>query len=323
MSLTAAQVKSGTFGRHAGRLTHYGYDCIPISLPSDTNYDDPGKQPAQLKRHGCGSWREGCAVQHWPRYVDCGLGILTERTPAIDIDVLDEELAGKIQATAERALGGKPPWRVGRWPKRLIPYRLEGEPFGKLKLTWRGLGDQLHEPTRPPAAEVLARGQQFVAIGLHLGTGQPYCWHRDPWLSLPRIFLPPLSYDRAVRFMRALAAALEQAGATDIKLRGAPEETPSRLARPTRRPGLWRSDAKRIADALEDYGNADLHYDDWIRIGHAIKRELPGADGLKLWCWWSSLSKKNDPQLTEKKWATFDPHSITAGTIFYLAGGGR
>ena len=57
----------------------------------------------------------------------------------------------------------------------------------------------------------------------------------------------------------------------------------ARLARPARRPGLWRSDAKRIGDALQDYGNADLHYDDWIRIGHALKRDLPGSDGLALW----------------------------------------
>jgi Primase C terminal 2 (PriCT-2)/Bifunctional DNA primase/polymerase, N-terminal len=306
MLLKASQVKSGSFGRHAGRLTHYGYDCIPVI----------GKHPIMPE------WTKGCPVDQWPQYVNCGLGILTERTPAIDIDVLDEELAGKIQATAERALGGDPPWRVGRWPKRLLPYRLDGELFSKIRVSWRSLGDRLHEPTRPPAVEVLARGQQFVAIGQHPDTGQPYRWHRDPWLSLPRIFLPPLSYAMAVRFMRALAAALEQAGATDVKLRGVRDES-TRLARPACKPGLWRSDAKRIADALQDYGNSDLHYDDWIRVGLAIKRELPSGDGLALWEWWSSLSTKNDPQITRRKWATFDPREITAGTIFYLAGGGR
>ena len=79
----------------------------------------------------------------------------------------------------------------------------------------------------------------------------------------------------------------------------------------------------RFTDALEAYGNQDLHYDDWIRIGHALKRELPGADGLALWEWWSSLSAKNDPELTRRKWATFNPIEITAGTIFYLAEHGR
>jgi hypothetical protein len=215
----------------------------------------------------------------WPR-------ILTERTPAIDIDCLDEGLAAKIHAAAERALGGDPPWRVGQWPKRLLLYRLEGEPFGKIKVTWHGLGDRLHEPERPPAVECLARGQQFVAIGVHPGTGELYRWHRDPWLSLPRIFLPPLSYAKAARFVRALGCALKQSGATEIRLSGV-REPEARLARPAHKPGLWRNDTKRIADALENYGNRDLHYDDWVRIGHALKRELPGADGLALWEWCS------------------------------------
>jgi Primase C terminal 2 (PriCT-2) len=315
MTQATSSVKSGSFGRHVGRLTHYGYDCVPITRATDP-VPDAGKRPA------ISGWQNGCPPEQWPLYADYGLGILTERTPAIDIDVLDETLAEKIHAAAERALGGDPPWRVGQWPKRLIPYRLDDEPFSKIKVTWRGLGDRLHEPTRPPAVEVLARGQQFVAIGPHPGTGQLYRWHRDPWLSLPRCFLPPLSYARAARFMQALRAALAAASATDIRLSGV-REPDTRLTRPTREPGLWRSDTKRIADALEAYGNRDLHYDDWVRIGHALKRELPGADGLALWEWWSSLSAKNDPELTRRKWATFNPTEITAGTIFYLAEHGR
>jgi hypothetical protein len=119
-----------------------------------------------------------------------------------------------------------------------------------------------------------------------------------------------------------LARTLEQSGATDVKLSGI-REPKAKLARPERKPGLWRSDTKRIADALEDYGNRDLHYDDWVRVGHALKAELPGAEGLKLWEWWSGLSGKNDPELTRRKWQTFAPTEITAGTIFYLAGHGR
>jgi hypothetical protein len=315
MSFDTSSLKSGSFGRHAGRLTHYGYDCIPITLPTHP-VPDAGKRPAMA------AWQHGSPQEQWPSYADYGLGILTERTPAIDIDVLDEVLAAKIQGAAERALGGDPPWRVGQWPKRLLLYRLSGEAFNKIKVTWRGLGDRLHEPTRPPAVEILTRGQQFVAIGVHPGTGEQYRWHRDPWLSLPRCFLPPLSYVKAVRFMRALAFALEQSGATDVKLRGI-HEPDARLARPARKPGLWRSDDKHVGDALEAYGNRDLHYDEWIRVGLALKRELPGADGLALWCWWSSLSAKNDPQVTRSKWMTFNPIEITAGTIFYLAGHGR
>ena len=68
--LETSQVKSATFGRHVGRLTHYGYDCIPVA----------GKRPV------IDEWQNGCPVEQWRQYADCGLGILTERTPAIDID---------------------------------------------------------------------------------------------------------------------------------------------------------------------------------------------------------------------------------------------
>jgi hypothetical protein len=74
----------------------------------------------------------------------------------------------------------------------------------------------------------------------------------------------------------------------------------------------------RITAALESMGNGDLHYDEWIRIGHAIKAEL-GEAGLPVWLWWSSLSAKNDPRLSRKKWATFNPQRIGAGTIFWEA----
>ena len=98
MSAAASLLKSGSFGRHVGRLTHYGYDCIPITLPTDP-VPDAGKRPAMA------AWQHGCPQEQWPQYADCGLGILTERTPAIDIDVLDEALAAKIQGAAERAPG--------------------------------------------------------------------------------------------------------------------------------------------------------------------------------------------------------------------------
>jgi hypothetical protein len=92
MNPKISQIKSATFGRHAGRLTHFGYDVIPITRPTDP-IPDAGKRPAMPN-----GWQNGCPVGQWDQYRDCGLGILTERTPAIDIDVLDEGLADKIQA---------------------------------------------------------------------------------------------------------------------------------------------------------------------------------------------------------------------------------
>jgi hypothetical protein len=91
-----------------------------------------------------------------------------------------------------------------------------------------------------------------------------------------------------------------------------------RSARPARTPSTATEDAERVMAALEAYGNQDLHYDEWIRVGHAIKAALPGGDGLAIWERWSSLSGKNNPALTRRKWATFNPRTIGAGAIFYL-----
>ena len=279
---------TGYFGLHAERLAAYGYDVIPISLPTDGG-NSPGKRPAQSQ-----GWTAGLRREAWPAFARYGVGVLTRNTPALDIDVLDPWLVEKIQSLADQALGDAP-YRIGAAPKRLVPYRLAGARFGKIKLIWRGLCDEPHEPNAPPAVELLSDGQQFVALGVHPGTGQPYQWHRDPDLEIPHGLLPALDRAKAERFMRALAGALEHNGATNIKLTGItlPDAEAPPPARPVvasgRHPAAEflakhgidfnrdvasrATNKERITTALDHMGNPDRHYDDWIRIGHAIKAE--------------------------------------------------
>ena len=295
-----------TFAALAPGLAAFGYDPIPITRPWDRAswILAPGKQPAQPK-----GWQRGCPRHDWHKYRDCGVGVLARRTPAIDIDTLDEDLADRLQGFIDRYLG-EAPIRVGQWPKRLHVFRNDGQPFPKLRLTWR-CGEEQH------AAEVLSSGQQYVVAGVHPITEQPYRWLRDPDLSLPWGMLPKLDQATAVRFMRALVGVLEATGATDIRLCGAPGPVRTRST-PLPSPRC-RDDAERIRAALEHMGNHDLHYDDWIRIGMALKGAL-GEDGAELFEWWSSLSAKNDPAVTCRKWASFRPRLIAAGTIFFESG---
>jgi hypothetical protein len=225
-----------------------------------------------------------------------------------------------------------------------MPFQLRGEPYAKMKVSWRGYRDELQEPTRPPAVEILAGGQQFVALGIHPGTGQPYQWTRDPDLSLPHGMLPLMDKAKAERFMRIVAGALKRMGATDIRVSGfawspdatklatAPEQNSGRLPNCGTHPasalmakhGITSAPRTTTADEIEDAlrrrGNHHLHYDEWIKIGHAIKAALPGVDGKAIWEWWSGLSSKNDPDVTSKKWATFNPERVTAATIFWGLG---
>ncbi len=195
-----------------------------------------------------------------------------------------------------------------------MPFRLAGAPFKKLRLEWRrGLGADLHPANKPPGVEVLANGNHFVALGVHPGTLRPYEWHGTDALAVPRAELPPLDHATAITFLRRLGRVLERLGAEDVKLTGAPVEK----RRPARASSTAApADANDIAAALDHMGNPDLAYDDWIRIGLALKSAL-GEGGLGLWHGWSALSSKNDPIVTERKWASFRPTTITAATIFW------
>jgi hypothetical protein len=98
-------------------------------------------------------------------------------------------------------------------------------------VSWRGIGDEHHPATKPPAIELLTAGQQFVALGTHSGTGRPYQWYRDPDLSLSHGLLPGLDRAKAGRFMRALVGMLTRCGTTEVKLTGVrveQESCPSR-----------------------------------------------------------------------------------------------
>jgi hypothetical protein len=205
---------TGYFGQHADRLARAGYEVIPII--------------AKQKRPPFEGWQQGGDVAAWlPKYSSCSLGVLTRYTPALDIDVIDADLADDIQALADRVLGDAPV-RYGLRPKRLMPFNLKGEPFAKVKLSWTLEGEA-------GAVECLASGQQFVCLGIHPDTGEPYAWERDPDLSLPRGLLPPLDQTRVIGFLKALADVMRKLGAVGLKARGWELEPTRSAPRPAKR----------------------------------------------------------------------------------------
>ena len=57
----------------------------------------------------------------------------------------------------------------------------------------------------------------------------------------------------------------------------------------------------------------------WIRVGLALKHEF-GDGGYQLWSDWSAGSEKwNEVEDPIKVWNSFDPHTITMGSLIYLA----
>lgn len=139
-----------TFGDAAQPLLEQGFEPLPIRA---------GKKVPAVSRWSSVAIDETTIGNWCQRFPTCGVGLRTGRLVGLDIDVLDADRAHHIQQLAEQRFGDTLV-RVGQWPKRLLLYRTN-EPFAKLK---------------SGNVEVLGAGQQFVAFGLHPGTGKPYYW---------------------------------------------------------------------------------------------------------------------------------------------------
>jgi hypothetical protein len=147
-----------------------------------------GKEPPAYgknnQRKGFGGWQKLSDVSEeqidmwaktWP---DAGnTGILTERAPAIDIDIMNDEAADAVEQLARERFEehGNILVRFGQAPKRAILLRTD-EPFSKI------VANVVAPDGTEEKIEVLADGQQLVVDGIHPDTQKPYSWHGgQPW----------------------------------------------------------------------------------------------------------------------------------------------
>lgn len=114
-------------------------------------------------------------------------GLLTGDLVAIDIDVMDEACSRELQSlVADQPNAAHALCRVGQAPKILFLFRSEAprEKAVTRKFTIGG---------KPSQVEVMGRGQQIVAFGIHPETGRDYEWIGDSPLDVPFADLPLLS----------------------------------------------------------------------------------------------------------------------------------
>ncbi|MBF0629243.1 MAG: PriCT-2 domain-containing protein [Magnetococcales bacterium] len=240
----------------------------------------------------------------WKQWPNAGIGIPCGLVVGVDIDISDDIiLSEQLQALAFAVLGATPAIRIGRHPKRMLVYRT-ATPFKGIK-------------AHP--LEVLCQGQQFVAYAIHPGTGQSYEWPVQSLADLTLATLPAITEVQAHDFIEQALAMLPE-GLRPTRLDpaqpGMPEQTETCAPLQSIRDLVGTPEA--IQDALRHIVNADLPYDDWVRVGMAIKGAL-GEAGAGLFADWSASSVKNVPAATERAWASFHPTVIGAGTIYHLA----
>mgnify|MGYP001563081109 CR=1 FL=1 len=293
----AATATPKSFGQLAPALAAHGYRPLPLH---------PGK-----KNPIPSGWQNYTfAVGDEKKFASAGTGILTGEIVAVDVDVLDERLADLVSGIVGRQLGAAP-MRAGQWPKRLFIYR-SNTPFAK-KLTRAYRLPSDAPDAKPHRVEILAEGQQFVAFGIHPGTGKPYTWNGagDP-LAVPAEKLISISETQADALITEIEALLGGHGTAAGKLRaedGRREHTSNENL---------RGDPKKMRDALAAIPNNDLAYDDWIYIGLAVKGAL-GDEGGDAWAAFSAKSKKYDAVETAKTWAGLKPTRIGAGSLVHFA----
>jgi hypothetical protein len=221
-----------------------------------------------------------------------GVGIkLGDGLVALDVDILDADLADRVEMLALTELGIAP-CRVGRAPKRLLLYALDGGemPYRKLRLN------------DGQAVEVLTEGRQFVASGVHPATGKPYTWPR-PLLSRDKLtVVTPAQVDA---FLDGLAETLGGEVYQGHEASDAPAPPQENL----------RGDPALVAKAVNHLPNRDTDFptrDDWMRVGYAIKAAMgPEHEEEALDCFhqWSARwdAGATDPGELEAEWKRMKP----------------
>jgi hypothetical protein len=193
------------------QLWRNGYEPIPVVA-----HDAPGKSPG--KRPGISGWQSatinGATILQWGQgdLLSCSnTGIRCGLVRAVDIDVLEPTLAKAITELAFSLLGETSLLRIGRAPKLLLCYRVV-EPGPKAKT----LEFCLPDGTKAQV-EMLGRGQQFVAYGVHPDTGAEYEWPQSGPDIVPLEDLPLLDPAAEEAFLAAAEGLIRDAGGRPIR----------------------------------------------------------------------------------------------------------
>lgn len=302
-------------------LIENGYHIVPIVQGSKA----PGL--AYPAKKWSGVVADPARLQKWidQGYAANGIGIITGPTPGVDVDCQDETVTAAMREFIVDRLGDTIE-RVGLAPKTLFLYRCD-DLFPKVTSN-----DYLDSKGRKARLEVLAGGQQFVALAIHPDTRKPYRWrdkrgpHNTAAADLPLI---------TVEDARAIRAEFERLA----RERGWQEKkTLKRLEQSKSSGGAidysnpFLQDAHRVEDLNTEQLRARLQmvpgaedYETWLQIGFALWHQFEGSDeGLILWDEWSATAMNYDADAIKAKWPTFEIEGkgrspITARLILKLA----
>lgn len=231
-----------------------------------------------------------------------GVGIKTARTPGVDIDCYDTDVVEHMVAFTTELLG-ETLQRVGLAPKTLLVYRCK-TPFPKTQSR-----TYVDDEGRFVKLEVLADGQQFVALHVHPDTGQPYRWHdkRHPG-NTPRAELRFITQDDALVLVEEFErmAALKKWAVKSKKTleqRSGDFDYDDPFITDKSKIELSAEEIRKKLDLVPD---PDEH-DHWFQVGMALYHQFDGGEtGLQMWHEWSAQASNYDQDVLEDRWKSFN-----------------
>lgn len=293
--LTVAEVEACR-----AELVDSGYTLVEI-INHDADHISAGKAPI---REG---WQHGRALGPVdPRALNTG--IVCTGLRAIDIDIDNPTIAAKVKSAALARFGEAPMRMRDNAPRVLLLYRAAlGEPGKRSIVSKTGLGK----------VEVLGRGQQFVAYGIH-ASGAALRWQPEGPTAWAADSLPAVTEEQVSAFFEDIAPIIQ----ADVKADAASgdDHQPSPLGQ--------RGEVLDIIADLRDIPNAGPpDWDAWNRVGMALWAATQGRDaGREAWHAWSARNAAYDHAATEARWLHYwdsPPTEIGAGTVRHMAADAR
>lgn len=293
----------------------------PIAPTSRIRPEQRGKVPGRKVSQGWAGydWLDHTAtredVERWERD-GANIGLKAGYFPALDIDTHDDGLAEIVQACAERTLGAAPV-RIGKHPKRLMPYRLApgAEAFARLAVTI------IDDKGIEHLIEFLGAGRQYLVYGDH-PSGRPYTWRTPlPAWSL----LTPITLTDVQNFFTTLGDEMAAFGYTVRRSGdgaiGAMTHSTADLRAPT---------IEALRECVALIPNTDALFDSrdsYIKMGEAIHaasegNEAEGEDIFSEWAsrWTGADGRTNSPDTVREDWRRlYHPHRVGWGWLTSLA----
>ena len=281
-------------------LIENGYNIIPVVQGT--------------KRPALANWPKIKAtpelIESWD--ADASIGITTGEVVAIDIDCYDKHVTNAIFKYCNHNIG-RGLGRIGRAPKALLLFRTD-TPMAKSVSP-----KYMDEDGNVNCVEILGKGQQLVAYGIHPDTQQEYYWPKDCPTTVPISDLPTISAEQITELFWSSSIDQHQLSGNashpahfNINLISTPISTQSQPAanqdnvlnfehmkQPT---GISTKELKRHLSLMDAEP-----YDEWLLVGQALHHEFDGGyDGLTHWVDWSSNASSWDGhELLESKWESF------------------